>query len=90
MPASASSLFRATSLATKVEPPIPIPSPYVHGHSHNRPAMRALTAFCLRGAAPGSSQEEREFAFKKFGFEFPVMVGAAPPPPPPPVLRIPF
>lgn len=23
--------------------------------------------------APGSSQEEREFAFKKFGFDFPVM-----------------
>lgn len=26
------------------------------------------------GQAPGSSEEERQFAYRKFGFEFPVMV----------------
>lgn len=26
------------------------------------------------GQAPGSSEEERQFAYSKFGFEFPVMV----------------
>lgn len=53
----------------------------------NYPALRALyekysskgfnlIAFpCNQfgGQAPGSSQEEREYAYKKFGFEFPVM-----------------
>ena len=26
------------------------------------------------GQAPGTSEEERQFAYRKFGFEFPVMV----------------
>jgi glutathione peroxidase len=26
------------------------------------------------GQAPGTSEEERQWAFRKFGFEFPVMV----------------
>ena len=36
--------------------------------------MMAFPCNQFAGQAPGSSDEEREYAFKKFGFEFPIMV----------------
>ena len=48
--------------------------------SNRRPGVQGfeMVAFpCnqFAGQAPGSSEEERQYAFRKFGFEFPIMVG---------------
>lgn len=45
----------------------------------NCPSCPTLQFSCNQfgGQAPGTSEEERQWAFRKFGFEFPVMVRCA-------------
>ena len=38
--------------------------------------MVAFPCNQFAGQAPGSSEEERQYAFRKFGFQFPIMVGS--------------
>ena len=38
--------------------------------------MVAFPCNQFAGQAPGSSEEERQYAFRKFGFPFPIMVGS--------------